>query len=207
MVGAQTFDDKDVPFEPAGKLPEELIPASMALMKFSGRHLRLQDDGKHFDWPTFFAACEGYKGDGLSLIKSDKTEVQQSEQTVGTIIKKIAEWLHNSYQMTMDLSSLEAIIKSTFTNLKTVSQDSGFLQFNSHKQQSNSSWEYRVVFGVPAPGRPMFHALVTTIYIWADVTEESSWWGLEESTEKSFGVKIVGLELEITKYFNGKEEE
>jgi hypothetical protein len=106
--------------------------------------------------------------------------------------------------LSLDPKLLVLVIRKVFANSKVV-KDRGYLQFDKRKGWHDSAWEYRIAFRVPDPKCPMFHALVATIYIWADIMDESSQWGFRESTKKSLGINMVSQKLEITKYFDGRE--
>ncbi|KAF8650646.1 hypothetical protein AX16_005144 [Volvariella volvacea WC 439] len=196
------FDSGDNVFQPVDQLPEELIPSSMQVMKFSGKYLKLEDDKAYFDWTNFKKAIDDYKGDDLSFDKYDRSTINQQEQEAKLMVDKIAKFLHDAFAASIDMSKLAAIILNTFTNLETESE-SGFLQFSKSSTKKNSSWEYRVLFSVPfgehAPS--YFYSLVTTILITADIEEKSGWWGLTSSTKKNFGVQIDALELVVKKGF------
>lgn len=193
--------DGDTVFQPVDELPEELIPTSIQVMKFSGKHLHLEQDKVFFDWPSFKNSIDRYPGDDLSLDKYDHANINQQTQEVGAMVDKVAKFLHDAFSASVDLTQLAAVMLNTFTNLEEQSE-SGFLQFSYNSVKKNSSWEYRILFSVPFPNSPSyFHSLVTTIKVTADIEEESSWWGLSSSTKKNFGVQIDGLDLVVKKGF------
>nr|1VCY_A Chain A, volvatoxin A2 [Volvariella volvacea] len=189
-------------FQPVDQLPEDLIPSSIQVLKFSGKYLKLEQNKAYFDWPEFKTAIDNYTGEDLSFDKYDQSTINQREQEVGSMVDKIAKFLRDAFSAVVDLSKLGAIILNTFTNLEEESS-SGFLQFSTNNVKKNSSWEYRVLFSVPfgdnAPS--YFYSLVTTILITADIEEKTGWWGLTSSTKKNFAVQIDALELVVKKGF------
>ncbi|KAF9466916.1 delta-endotoxin CytB [Collybia nuda] len=198
---AATKEEEDDVFQPVDQLPEDLIPTSMQVMKFSGQHLSLEEDNTYFDWPGFKTAIDHYTGDDLSFDRYDKSTINQQSQEAGAMIDKVAQFLKDAFNAVVDMTQLAAIILNTFTNLKEHSE-SGFLQFSKSDDKHNSSWEYRVLFSVPFQNTPsFFYSLVTTIKITADIEEESSWWGLTSSTKRNFGVQVDALQLVVQKGF------
>lgn len=190
-------------FQPVDRLPSHLISTSRQVSKFSGRYLSLGEDPK-FDWVGFKNAIDHYPGDDLTFEQYNRSTIHQQTQTTEEMVSKVAEFLYKALSASIDRGQLEAIVKSTFTNLKemTLSQ-SGFLNFTTNSKKGNSAWQYRILFSVPfGPDAPeWFYSLVTTIKIIADVQEKSSWWGLTSSTTKNFAVQIDALRLVIQRGF------
>jgi hypothetical protein len=92
-------------------------------------------------------------------------------------------------------------IETTFTRLETAHRE-GFASFSKETTGHNSSWEYRIVFAFPNPGDDQdFYSLVTTIYLTADIADESAWWGIQSSTSHNFGAKVTAMQLVVTKGF------
>jgi len=194
-------DAKNDPFQPIDALPNELKPASMQVLKFSQRYLKLETDKKWFDWAGFKKAADDYPGSDLVIAKFNQSTIIQQSQTASVMVDKVAKFLSEAFSASIDKSKIAAIILNTFTNLKEKG-GSGFMQFSSNKEKNNSSWEYRVLFSVPFENDgAYFYSLVTTITITADVVEQSSWWGLTSSTSKNFGVEINIAELVVEKGF------
>ncbi|KAF8641983.1 hypothetical protein AX16_009763 [Volvariella volvacea WC 439] len=130
------------------------------------------------------------------------TRITQKTQSVSTLCASISSWLGSSFNVSLDTRQLSAIIENVFTNLKEVSNSSGFLSFDSKRELANSAWEYRVLFALSDPKDPnRFQVLVVTITIWANIVEKTSWWGLSKSTVKNFGADIVGVVLGVEKGF------
>ncbi|KAF8648165.1 hypothetical protein AX16_006376 [Volvariella volvacea WC 439] len=204
MSTLESKDSGDTPFQPVDTLPEELIPTSFQVLKFSGKYLTIGggDSGPSFDWPGFKSAVDNYRGDDLTLDKYDQSRINQKEQSVGAMVDKVSQFLHDAFSASIDTTQLSAVILNTFTHLREESS-SGFLQFSSDTTKHNSSWEYRVLFAVPfSSGVPnYFYSLVTTIKITADIREQTGWWGLSSSTTKNFGVVIDAMQLVVVKGF------
>jgi hypothetical protein len=120
------------------------------------------------------------------------------------MVEKISNFLLESLGAELNASEIEGLkanIETTFTNLKTASSN-GWASFSSSSNSKNSSWEYRVLFAFPNPDLPTdFYSLVTTIKLEANITEETSWWGLSSSTSKNFSAAVTSAQLVITKGF------
>ena len=192
-------------FDAFSKLPADLVPTSFQVMKFAGKYLKVEGDGKRwFDWAGFNSAVGNYQGDDLTLDKFKNTTIAQSNNTVDTIVNKIVDFLIKALSIALNPTSIAAIaatIEATYTNLKEESSE-GFLDFNKSSDGHNSSWEYRIQFAFPDENLPeYFYSLVTTILLVADIKEESGWWGLTSSTSKNFSATIDAMELVVKKGF------
>ncbi|KAF8641980.1 hypothetical protein AX16_009760 [Volvariella volvacea WC 439] len=130
------------------------------------------------------------------------TRFTQHTQSVSTLCNNVSSWLGSNFNVSIDTRQLYAIIENVFTNLKEVSNSSGFLDFDSERELANSAWEYRVLFALSDPNNPdRFQVLVVTITVWANIVEKTSWWGLSSSTEKNFGADVIGVVLGVEKGF------
>lgn len=170
-------------------------------MKFSGHYLKIEEVKKSFDWPGFKNGVSNYKGDDLTFDVFSETTINQGTVSVQSMVKKIVDFLAKALAVTIDTEALAATIEATFTNLKSA-KSNGWADFSSSSHQSNSSWEYRIQFAVPNQDlTDFFWSLVTTIKLEADIQEESSWWGLQSSTEKNFSATIDAMRLVVMKGF------
>jgi hypothetical protein len=200
-VHSHTYID----FQPILDLPVKHQDAAAQVLKFSGRYVEASpDQGLIFSWTDFLQALKSLTGDDLTFDEAQNQSINQQEATVDIMVQKIVDFLKKVLNVVIDVSALAARIESTFTNLKTEATE-GFLQFQTHKDSKNTSWEYRVLFAVdPHPENPdanRFYSLVTTIEIGADITEETGWWGLTSDTKKNFYANITGLELVVKDSF------
>lgn len=188
-------------FQPFSKLPSPLVPTSLQVMKFSGNFVKVSNDKKAFDWGGFKNAVNGYKGDDLTFDKFKENTIARSDATVKVMVDKIVKFLLEALSVVIDAGELAATIEATFTNLKSA-KSNGWADFSKSSASSNSSWEYRILFAVPnAELEDFFYSLVTTIKLEADITEESSWWGLVSSSSKNFSATIDAMELVVQKGF------
>lgn len=155
--------------------------------------------GQFFDWSGFRKALNDYKGNDLSEDSYDESNISQQTQAVNELVDKIARLIHDKFSASVDLQQLTAIVSNTITNLKELTESSGFTQISG----SRNSAEYRIIlFGVPdQSSHSQFQALVITVTITADIQEESSWWGLTKSTKKEFGAQVDAARLNVTKGF------
>ena len=188
-------------FQPFSKLPSPLVPTSLQVMKFSGNFVKVSNDKKAFDWGGFKNAVNSYKGDDLTFDKFKENTIARSDATVKVMVDKIVKFLLEALSVVIDAGELAATIEATFTNLKSA-KSNGWADFSKSSTSSNSSWEYRIMFAVPnAELENYFYSLVTTIKLEADITEESSWWGLVSSSSKNFSATIDAMELVVQKGF------
>ena len=188
-------------FQPFSKLPSPLVPTSLQVMKFSGNFVKVSNDKKAFDWGGFKNAVNAYKGDDLTFDKFKENTIARSDATVKVMVDKIVKFLLEALSVVIDAGELAATIEATFTNLKSA-KSNGWADFSKSSASSNSSWEYRILFAVPnAELEDFFYSLVTTIKLEADITEESSWWGLVSSSSKNFSATIDAMELVVQKGF------
>jgi len=187
------------------KLPEDLIPTSIQVLKFCDIYVKTREDPaqKYFDWAGFLKAVNGYNGDELALEKYKTTVINQSEATVATMVEKIVTYLKDTLGISMsesEIAMLKANIERTFTNLKMV-KEYGWADF-SKSAHGSSSWEYRMLVVFPNPDlQNYFYSAVTTIKLEADIQEESVWWGLASSTSRNFSAHIDTAELVVKKGF------
>ncbi|KAL1731382.1 delta-endotoxin CytB [Schizophyllum commune] len=194
-------DEDSKYFQPFSKLPSPLVPTSIQVMKFSGNFVKVSNDKKAFDWGGFKNAVNGYKGDDLTFDKFKENTIARSDATVKVMVDKIVKFLLEALSVVIDAGELAATIEATFTNLKSA-KSNGWADFSKSSASSNSSWEYRILFAVPnAELEDFFYSLVTTIKLEADITEESSWWGLVSSSSKNFSATIDAMELVVQKGF------
>ncbi|KAI4527791.1 delta-endotoxin CytB [Schizophyllum commune] len=194
-------DEDSKYFQPFSKLPSPLVPTSLQVMKFSGNFVKVSNDKKAFDWGGFKNAVNGYKGDDLTFDKFKENTIARSDATVKVMVDKIVKFLLEALSVVIDAGELAATIEATFTNLKSA-KSNGWADFSKSSASSNSSWEYRILFAVPnAELEDFFYSLVTTIKLEADITEESSWWGLVSSSSKNFSATIDAMELVVQKGF------
>ncbi|EPQ55391.1 delta-endotoxin CytB [Gloeophyllum trabeum ATCC 11539] len=188
-------------FNEFSKLPSALVTTTDALEN--------GDEQKWFDWDGFHTAINGYKGDDLTFDKFKSNKINQSTATVSTMVDKIVTFMRDALSVVLldkDVTALKANIEATFTNLKEA-KDKGWADFSKSSSAENSSWEYRVLFAFPNPDlEDFFYSLVTTIKLEADITEESSWWGLTSSTSRNFSSAIDAMELVVMKGFRDPSE-
>ncbi|KZT27159.1 delta-endotoxin CytB [Neolentinus lepideus HHB14362 ss-1] len=124
-----------------------------------------------------------------------------ADVALSTILNWMIYILHDVLEIAVNVQELRATVYNTFTNLKWASS-SGFADFSSSSSGSNSSWEYRTVYAYPKPGDPTkFLSMVTTIKLEANITTQSSWWGLVSSTTARFYANITAMKLSVTKGF------
>ncbi|KAJ4491184.1 volvatoxin A2 precursor [Lentinula edodes] len=190
-------------FNQFSKLPNNLVMTSIQVMQFSGHFVDLKEP-KQFHWDEFLASINSYKGDDLTFDKYQNNTINQQTATVSVMVGKIVDFLSVVLSVALsekDIDALTKNIQTTFTNLKEA-KDHGWADFSTSSTSSNSSWEYRVLFAFPNPDLPdFFYSLVTTIKLEADINEETSWWGLENNTEKNFSATIDGMELVVMQGF------
>jgi hypothetical protein len=122
------------------------------------------------------------------------------EIALSVIVNWMVATLQNVFTVAINYQELYASVEATFTNLKWASE-SGFANFSSSTTGTNSSWEYRVVYAIPQNVPNVFHSMVITIVLEADIRTETSWWGLESHTTARFFASITGLRLAVTKGF------
>lgn len=186
-------------FQPFTTLPAEFIPASLQLMKFSEKFVKLDGDKQLLDWRGFKEAVDDYKGNDLSVDIYDTSNINQHTQAAHEMVDKIARLIHEKFSASVDLPTLTENVLRTFTNLKVYSENNTFTSFS----ESHSSGEYRIIlFGVPDEStHSQFQTLVVTVTITVDIKEESSWFGISETTTKNFGAQIDVARLNVAKSF------
>nr|QJI08288.1 delta-endotoxin [Beauveria bassiana] len=197
-------DPASTKFDIFSKLPSNLVHTSSQVTKYAGDYLKLETEGKWYDWTSFKQSLDQYKGDDITFDKYKEVTIDQHERTVKIMVDQIVKYLVDVLSVTPSATELKALnktIQATFTTLKEKSSH-GWLNFSSTTDHHNSSWEYRIQFAFPNPDIPdYFYALITTIKLEADITDESEWWGLEFNTKKSFSAKIHSIELIVKEGF------
>jgi hypothetical protein len=170
-------------------------------MKFAGHFVDLGEK-KDFKWKEFHEAIDNYTGDELTFDKFQENHINQSQSTVDTMVEKITGFLMASLKVVLteeEKTALRKNVETTFLDIKTISQ-TGFSSWSSHG--SNSSWEYRLLFAFSDKRAPDdFYALVTTLRLTADISNEASWFGLSKSSSNNFGCDISAMRLVVTKGF------
>jgi hypothetical protein len=185
---------------------------------FSGRYVKISGNNKWFDWADFEKAVLGYRGNDLHIVPIKNTKIQggnivkvssieennSSGNIPATELSSIINWiigtLRDVYNVTIDSKELYAAVEATFTNLKWA-HETGFADFSSSSNGTNSSWEYRVAFAIPQSLPNFFNSIVITINLEADVITETAWWGLQRHTAARFSARVTGLILAVTKGF------
>jgi hypothetical protein len=180
------------------------VSTSRQVMKFAAHSVKMSGDKKTFDWKGFQNAIGSYDDVDLVFDRVKELTINQSTATVSVMAGKLASLLKDAFAMAMkpsDVASLTKGIESTFTGLETA-HEQGFASFSKGTSGHNSSWEYRIVFAFPNPKvEEDFYSLVTTIYLTADIVDESSWWGMQSSTSHNFAAKATCMRLVVTKGF------
>uniref|UniRef100_A0A0W0EWI9 Delta-endotoxin CytB n=1 Tax=Moniliophthora roreri TaxID=221103 RepID=A0A0W0EWI9_MONRR len=214
-------------FDALSKVNADLYPTEVQLSKFAGHYLRVNQDPKWFDWDGFLQAVMDYKGNDLVLIyPDDSTNLVRREggqlikgssdkpshnsgavlsrdvpRPVSDIVDYIVYFITQVVGVSIDPNAIYGIVDNAFTNLKWASE-SGFADFSSSSEGTNTSWEYRITFSSPHPNKSdTFLSFVSTIYLEADIRTESDWWGLVNSTVAHYHCDILGLKFEVTKGF------
>nr|QJI08286.1 delta-endotoxin [Beauveria bassiana] len=191
-------------FDNFSKLPSGLVHTSSQVMAYAGHYLKLDLKDKWYDWKSFKQSLDQYKGEDLTFDKYKEVTIDQHERTVKIMVDQIVNYLVDVLSITLgrhEIKALTATIQATFTTLKEKSSH-GWLNFNKSSNHHNSSWEYRIQFAFPNPDIPdYFYALITTIKLEADITDESEWWGLGFFTKKSFSAEIHSMELVVKEGF------
>nr|QJI08297.1 delta-endotoxin [Beauveria bassiana] len=197
-------DPATIKFDIFSKLPSHLVHTSSQVMAYAGDYLKLETEGKWYDWTSFKQSLDQYKGDDITFDKYKEVTIDQHERTVKIMVDQIVKYLVDVLSVTPSAAELKALtvtIQATFTTLKEKSSH-GWLNFSSTTDHHNSSWEYRIQFAFPNPDIPdYFYALITTIKLEADITDESEWWGLVFFTKKSFSAEIKAMELIVKEGF------
>jgi len=116
------------------------------------------------------------------------------------MVDAIVGYLYRAYSVYLDVKEVTATVLATFTHLKTASS-SGWADFSKSIHETNSSYEYRVLFDVRSNFPDTFWSIVTTIKLTADIETESAWWGLESSSTQKFSAEIETAQLFIRKGF------
>ncbi|KAF8827801.1 hypothetical protein HHX47_DHR4000246 [Lentinula edodes] len=226
----ETVSDATNAFQSLAKISSDLLPTELQLMKFAGHYIRLSDETQYFDWDSFLQAVLDYNGKDLVLIYPDGIAVLTEKGRGGELIKGssdkptlgranepiiprdqlsavsditdyIVYFVTQVVGVSMDASAIYDTVLNAFTNLKWASE-SGFADFSSSSTGTNSSWEYRITFSAPYSGSSeSFLSFVSTIYLEADITNESSWWGLVSSSKQHFHCDITGLKFQVIKGF------
>ncbi|KAJ3814070.1 delta-endotoxin CytB [Lentinula lateritia] len=190
-------------FQSLAKISSDLLPTELQLMKFAGHYLRLSDETQWFDWDSFLQAVLDYTGKDLpTLGRANEPIIPRDElSAVSDITDYIVYFVTQVVGVSMDASAIYDTVLNAFTNLKWASE-SGFADFSSSSTGTNSSWEYRITFSAPYSGSSdSFLSFVSTIYLEADITNESSWWGLVSSSKQHFHCDITGLKFQVVRGF------
>ncbi|KAJ4491185.1 delta-endotoxin CytB [Lentinula edodes] len=145
---------------------------------------------------------------GRTLVRRDSDELSAVSDITNWIVYVITKGVGISMDagapglgVSVNTEAIYDTVLNTFTSLKWAGE-SGFADFSSSSTGMNSSWEYRITFSSPHPDSPNdFLSFVCTISLHADITNESSWWGLESSSRKCFGCDIFGYKFKVTKGF------
>ncbi|KAK7032131.1 hypothetical protein VNI00_013305 [Paramarasmius palmivorus] len=202
-------------FDQFSKLPPNLVITAIEVTKFAAHYVNLEDP-KSFKWQEFLDGINSYPGklivpnslqikcDDLAMDKFQNNTINQQTATVQTMVDKIVDFLRVVLSVALsgaDIAALAKNIETTFTDLRTA-KENGWADFSKSSSSNNSSWQYRVQFAFPNPDLPdYFYSLVTTIKLEADIKEESSWWGLESSTQKNFSAVIDAMQLIVSQGF------
>ncbi|TFK50722.1 delta-endotoxin CytB [Heliocybe sulcata] len=150
-----------------------------------------ESTGRSLQVPTYSSA----EGDAILMPRGIE------EQALENVLNWMTATLKDVVGMAINENELRATVTNVFTNLEWA-HSSGFADFSSTSVGTNSSWEYRTVFAYPARGDPSrFLSVVTTIYLEANIKEESTWWGIETTTTACFKALIKPGKLLVTKGF------
>nr|QJI08300.1 delta-endotoxin [Beauveria bassiana] len=197
-------DPATIKFDIFSKLPSHLVHTSSQVMAYAGDYLKLETEGIRFDWTSFKQSLDQNASGDITFDKYKEVTIDQHERTVKIMVDQIVSFLVDVLSVTPsrhELKALNKTIQATFTTLKEKSSH-GWLNFSSTTDHHNSSWEYRIQFAFPNPDIPdYFYALITTIKLEADITDESEWWGLVFFTKKSFSAEIHSMELIVKEGF------
>ena len=201
-------------FQPFDKLPGEFKPAAIQVDKFSGRSVVVKKDWKGnqyftLNWEDLTTRVNNYQGDDLAFDKLENHSISNQKQEVQVMVDKIVEFLKTALSVVLadtEIKALAANILAAFTDLKqTESHD--WASWSSEEHQSNSSWQYRLLYSVPMKDShdkidpDYFYTLVTTTTLTADISTKSEWWGLEKTTTKNFSADISAMELVVKRGF------
>ncbi|KAK7041638.1 hypothetical protein VNI00_009243 [Paramarasmius palmivorus] len=224
MKNVQTTEDATV-FDKCSQIDSDLFLTEMQLAKFAGHYLTIVDGAQAFDWDSFLAAVENYNGSDLVLIYPDSarstaastsSRLQNKElykgifpplskprddppRAVSDICDYIVDFMREVVGIPIDGNAIYATVLNAFTNLEWATE-SGFADFSSSSTGTNSSYEYRVLFSSPLDSE-RFLSFVATIYLEADIHNQSGWWGLVSSSVQHFHCEILGLKFQVTKGF------
>ncbi|KZT27164.1 delta-endotoxin CytB [Neolentinus lepideus HHB14362 ss-1] len=150
--------------------------------------------GGAFEVPTY--SNIGYTDKEGAIVMPKGVEEQALENVLNWMVATL-QGIH----MEINVNELRATVTNVFTNLEWA-HSSGFADFSSTSVGTNSSWEYRTVFGYPRNGDPSrFFSVVCTILLQADIEKESSWWGITTTTTARFHAEIKPGKLLVTKGF------
>jgi len=207
-------------FQPFGKLPKEFQLAAIQIGQFCADEVStVKDSHGHtyfsLDWVKLTTRVKSYKGDDLTFDKLQNNPITTQSQSVDVMVGKITTFLKDALSIvlsTTEVTALAANILATFTDLKD-SESKDWASWSSEEDQSNSSWEYRLLYAVPvdsnfkktnpqaAADEDYFYALVTTTTLTADISTKTEWWGLEKTTTKNFSAEITAMELIVGNKF------
>jgi len=161
------------------------------------------------NWEDLTTRVNNYSGDDLAFDKLKNNTISTGSQTVQVMVDKIVTFLKDALSIILaadEVKALAANILTAFTDLKdTESHD--WASWSSEEHQTNSSWEYRLLYSVPMKDSngqidpDYFYTLVTTTTLTADITTKSDWWGLDKTITKNFSAEISAMELIVKKGF------
>jgi hypothetical protein len=152
----------------------------------------------------------GY-GYGILEITSLDCKASLSKATAASMpnvansdVRAMVNWITSALDIVLHVavnqSQLITQVSTTFTDLKWA-KSSGFADFSTSNNGTNSSWEYRVVFASPTSSPDVFESIVATIVVSANITEESSW--RDSFTMRNFRSSITAMKISVNKNFSG----
>ncbi len=190
-----------IALQPQNSIASDLIPTSMQVVKFCGHRVIVKDNHRSLNWADLIVTMNENPPPGLNLEDEDQNIFNQEKVDISSMVKRIVDWLHTKYNVLPDVNQLREEVLTTFTDLE-VANRSGWADFYKSHSGTNSSYEYRVVFGTPHPHTTeSFSAVVITILMKADTESESFWWGLEKSTIQNFGAIVTTMKIHVEKGF------
>jgi len=187
------------------KLPANLRPVAMKVSNFTGRNVKYEGNKTiGFEWEKYQNSITNITDGTISFDKLTRNTINQSSNTVSTMMDKIVAFLAGSLDAAIsddDKNKMKTNIQTTFENLKE-DTETGPLSFNKTVTGGNTSWEYRIMFAFPYPDVPeYFYCMPCTIELIANVTTRESWWGLKSETNKNFAANITAMQVVVSKDF------
>ncbi|KAF8664194.1 hypothetical protein AX16_000794, partial [Volvariella volvacea WC 439] len=117
-------------FEEIGHLSETLAPTGQQVIDLVTGYIQSSATGsRSFDWPTFKAFIDNYKGDDLTFDQFNNDKIDQGNQKVSDIITNITGF-YSSSSISLDSAELTKIVTKVFTELKAA-KASGWADFYS----------------------------------------------------------------------------